>query len=374
LRRLEPDWSISVIAPSSRPLLDRCRSIGVSATALPYPVPLSGLGEAAMAGSGRGTKGRLIREGLKVAVTFPQYVRALRAALKRHGATVVHSNGLKAHVSAALAKPPGVRLVWQLHDYVQGRPITARLLRRLAYRADAIVANSESVLADATAALGPHSSIRRIYNAVDLCAFRPDGPALDLAALSGLTNDSGCARIGLVATFARWKGQDVFIEAIARLQTRRRIRAYVVGGPVYDTAGSQWSVDELRRQVAARGLSNVVGFTGQVDDVPGALRALDIMVHASTAPEPFGMVIAEGMASGLPVVATRSGGAAELFDDGVTAVGHTAGDATELARQLDELVSNSPRRAKVGAAARVAACQRFAPERMAAEFREVYQG
>ena len=59
--------------------------------------------------------------------------------------------------------------------------------------------------------------------------------------------------------------------------------------------------------------------------MPSALRSLDIVVHASTAPEPFGMVIAEGMAAQRAVVAARGGGAAELFDDGVTAIGLPAG-------------------------------------------------
>ena len=90
--------------------------------------------------------------------------------------------------------------------------------------------------------------------------------------------------------------------------------------------------------MAARGLTEVVGFTGYVDDVPAALRSLDIVVHASTEPEPFGMVIAEGMAARRAVVAARAGGAAELFDDGVDAIGHTPGNAAELAERLEELV------------------------------------
>ncbi len=286
----------------------------------------------------------------------------------------MHSNGLKAHVSAALAKPRGVRLVWQLHDYVQSRPLSSVLLRRLSHRADAIVANSDSVLADASAVLTEHRGLRRIYNAVDLSRFCPDGPSLNLAALSGLPDEAGRVRIGLVATLARWKGHDVFIDAIAKLTQPDRIRAYIVGGAVYETTGSQRSLDELRRAVAERGLSGVLGFTGHVDDVPGALRGLDIVVHASTAPEPFGMVIAEAMATGRAVVAVRSGGAAELFDDGVTAIGYTAGDAGALAERLDGLVSDAARRATIGAAAREAAQQWFAPERMAAEFREVYRG
>ena len=375
MRTSRPGWAITVVTPSHGPLIDRCEAIGVRAVAVPYPSALTALGETGATGRRRtATKVRFVGQGLQAAATLPQYITALRRTLRELEATVVHSNGVKAHVSAALAKPAGVRLVWHLHDYVQSRPFSAVLLRRLAHRADAIVANSNSVLADAATALAAHHDMRRIYNAVDLSRFDPEGPAADLAAASGLSAAPSGVRIGLVATFARWKGQDVFIEAIGRLAHRPELRAYIVGGPVYETSGSQWSPDELRRRAEERGLSDVLGFTGHVADVPGVLRALDVVVHASTAPEPFGMAIAEGMAAGRPVVASRSGGAAELFDDRVTAIGHTAGDAGELASKLDELISDASLRQRVGAAARCAAHQRFAPARMAAEFGEVYEG
>ena len=102
--------------------------------------------------------------------------------------------------------------------------------------------------------------------------------------------------------------------------------------------------------MTARGLAGVVGFTGHIDDVPAALRSLDIVVHASTAPEPFGMVIAEGMAARRAVVAARGGGAAELFDDRVTAVGYPPGDAAELADRLAELIVDRGRGATRSAA------------------------
>jgi glycosyltransferase involved in cell wall biosynthesis len=305
--------------------------------------------------------------------TVPGYVRRLRTMLKEMDATIVHSNGVKAHVAASVAVPPGARLVWHLHDYVQRRPLTSALLRRLAERPRAIVANSDSVRTDASAGLRG-GRIRRVYNAVDLARFTPAGRALDLAALSGLPPDGTLVRIGLVATFARWKGHRTFIDAVARLRSRDAVRAYVIGGPVYETAGSQWSMSELKDAVSVRGLSHVIGFTGCLDDVPAALRALDIVVHASTEPEPFGMAIAEGMASGRAVVAARAGGAAELFDDGANAVGHAPGDADDLADALDALVRHPSRRASLGAAARAAACGRFDPRRMAAEFREAYLG
>ena len=71
--------------------------------------------------------------------------------------------------------------------------------------------------------------------------------------------------------------------------------------------------------MTARGLSDIVGFTGHADDVPAALRSLDIVVHASTAPEPFGMVIAEGhggAAGGGRGARRRSGGVVRRRGDG----------------------------------------------------------
>jgi glycosyltransferase involved in cell wall biosynthesis len=237
-----------------------------------------------------------------------------------------------------------------------------------------IVANSDSVLRDAATVIRPGPELRRIHNAVDPALFSPDGPPLDLAALSGLRRAEGLVRIGLVSTFARWKGHEVFLDAIAQLHGGRPIRAYIIGGAVYETAGSQWSPGELQARAAAHGLSEVVGFTGHVADVPAALRSLDIVVHASTEPEPFGMVIAEGMAARRAVVAARSGGAVELFDDRVSAVGYTPGNAGELADRLEELVVDAARREAIAATARTAAIERFSPERMAQAFREAYAG
>ena len=374
LRALEPSWRIVVVAPGSGPLPDACRAIGVAAVELPYPPALRTLGETGSGTTLAAAKTRFLAQAVRAAATLPQYVTALRRLLREHGATVVHSNGLKAHVAAALGKPSGVRLVWHLHDYVRSRPMSAKLLRRVVHRADALVANSESVRGDAAAAFDAAGRIRRVYNAVDLERFTPQGSALDLASLAGLPPDDGRVRLGLVATFARWKGQEVFIDAISRLRRRPGVRAYIIGGPVYETAGSQWSLAELQERVAAAGLAGTIGFTGHVADVPAALRALDVVVHASTRPEPFGMVIAEGMAAGRAVVAARAGGASELFDDGVDAVAHTPGDARDLAERLGELIENAELRRRLGAAARATACRRFAASRMAAEFREVYLG
>src|ERR1700740_3382779 len=111
------------------------------------------------------------------------------------------------------------------------------------------------------------------------------------------------------------------MEALSLLPPSLPIRAYIVGGAVYQTDGSQYTIEDLRRFAAKLNIEGSVGFTGFVDDPAAATRALDIVVHASTRPEPFGLVIAEAMACGRAVIASDTGGASELLQLGVNALG-----------------------------------------------------
>ena len=376
LRVIEPSWELTVVAPADGPLLDKCRAAGIGAANVPYPAAMASLGETSAAQPGARTPVGIRRMShvLRTTAVLWPYLRRLRRELRGRQATIVHSNGIKAHVATSLARPRGVRLVWHLHEYIRSRPSTVRVLRPLARRPTAIVANSDSVADDVRVAFGRSSVLHRIHNAVDTSVFSPNGPALDLPSLANLPGNVGCIRFGLVASFGRWKGHDVFLEAIARLSANHRVRAYVIGGAVYQTVGSQWSVDELKARAAQLGIADLVGFTGHVADVAAALRALDIVVHASTNPEPFGMVIAEAMAAARAVVAVRAGGSSELFEDEVDALGHRMGDAEDLARQLERLVISPVLRQSLGESARRSALRRFSASRMAAEFRQVYVG
>jgi glycosyltransferase involved in cell wall biosynthesis len=209
--------------------------------------------------------------------------------------------------------------------------MTARLLRLIAPRCSAAVANSRSVAEDMRTVCGPQFDVHPVWNAVDLNRFTPDGPRADLDALAGLQRSDGVIRVGLVATFARWKGHRTFIDALALLPRSLGIRGYVIGGPMYETTGSQVTLEELRQTAASLGLDDRVGFTGVVADSSAAMRALDIVVHASTDPEPFGLVIAEAMACAKPVITSGAGGAQELTEPGVNALHHTPGDARSSA-------------------------------------------
>ena len=259
-------------------------------------------------------------------------------------------------------------VIWHVHDYLGSRPMTARLLRWHAARPAAVIANSASVAEDVRAALGPRVRVVPIYNGVDLDRFSPHGDRLDLDALSGLAPAAGeVVRVGLLGTFGRWKGHATFLQALARVPRTLPIRGYIIGGALYQTDASQYSRDELAALAASLGLADRVGFTGVVDRPEAALRALDIVVHASTEPEPFGLVIVEAMACGRAVVASDAGGAAEIITPGVDALAHRPGDAADLAEQIAALASDRYYRTRLGRAGRASAEHRFGRARLAAE-------
>jgi glycosyltransferase involved in cell wall biosynthesis len=369
VRATRGDTALHLVAPADGPLTARASSLGASVSVVPMPAAFRRMGE--WAHGRRGAAAVACRAG-RAAASLPAYQGSVRRALARFGPELIHTNGFKAHVIAARLGRGAAALVWHLHDYVGGRPLARALLRRYARRCDLMIANSASVAADARRVIGSAPAVRLVANAVDVDRFSPDGPAADLDALSGLPPAApGTRRVGLVATFSRWKGHDTFLRAIAQLPGRPPLRAYVVGAPLYDTDGSQYSLDELRQLVAQLGIAGRVGFPGFVD-APSAMRALDVVVHASTEPEPFGLVIAEAMACGRAVVTSGEGGAAEIVRDGVDAIVHRAGDAADLARRLAGLSGDAPRIEALGRAARARIRDAFDARRLGPQIAAAY--
>ena len=250
-----------------------------------------------------------------------------------------------------------------------------RMLPAFAGRCSVAVTNSNSVARDLRSVCGTRlKRVVTVRNAIDLTEFCPQGPKLDLDKLSGMPPaNEGVVRVGLLATLARWKGQEVFLRSMSMLPESPPIRGYIIGGSLYETNGSQYSIPELREISAHFGVLCRVGFTGFVQEPAAAMRALDIIVHASTEPEPFGRVIAEGMACGRAVVASAAGGVSEIATDGENALLHPCGDASVLAERIGLLASNPALRAKLGAAGRTNTELHFGRSRMAAELIDVYR-
>jgi glycosyltransferase involved in cell wall biosynthesis len=375
LRKSRPDWGLSLIAGEGGALVTEAEALGVSCRVMPVPPSVARLGDAGLKDRSGKSRGRLALAAAAAPAAAPAaaYLGRLKRAIREANPDRVHTNGMKAHVLGAWASPREVPVVWHLHDYIGSRAVMARLLRLVARPGITGVAVSHSVAADAAAALGPRVAVKTAYNAVDLLRFAPEGPRVDLDSASGLpAAPAGTVRVGLVGTFARWKGQDVLLEAASRVGPSAPARFYIVGGPIYRTAGSQWTIEELKAMAGRLGVADRVGFAGYQPDPSSAIRGLDVVVHASTRPEPFGRVIVEGMACAKAVIAVDSGGSAELFDDGATALGVPRGDPAALASAVCRLAADTALRSALGSAGRASVARRFDRDGLADAWSAIY--
>ena len=378
LRTLEPGLSLHLLTGTDGPLLDEARALGVYARLLPLPERLSALGDSGLRGAGAGAMWAFARGLAPAPGLLAGYLRQLRSEVRALRPHLIHSNGIKTHLLSPATLGLRVPCVWHIHDFISERPLVRRGLKALRPLAAAAIANSRAVGVDASELLGP-VPVHVVYNGVNVERFVPgagEGGRMD--ALAGLEQaPSATVRIGLVATYARWKGHEVFLEAAAemlRSSPQLPVRFYLVGAPLYRTPDSQFSVEELRGRVEGLGLSGRVGLVPFQQEPAAVYRALDVFVHASTRREPFGLTIAEAMACGRPAIISRASGAAEQLTDGVDALTLPSGDAPALARALRTLVEDAGLRERLGQAARRTAVERFSRERYAREVLTVYRG
>jgi glycosyltransferase involved in cell wall biosynthesis len=271
---------------------------------------------------------------------------------------VVHANSLKALVYGSLAaRLTSTPLLWHAHDRISTDylPRAAVLLvRACAGHAETIVANSHATMATLG---GARTRALVIPYSVSGDA-PPEPPARDTP-----------VRVGMVGRISPWKGQHVFLEAFARAFPGGRERAAVVGAALFGESGYE---SELRLLCDRLGLDGRVEFRGFQDDVGAELSRLDVLVHASTIPEPFGQVVVEGMHAGLPVVAADAGGPAEIVTDGQTGFLYPPGDAGALAARLRLLAGDPRLRRRVGVAAQ-ASTGRYAPGLVAEQMGAAYR-
>ena len=387
LRQTHPELRLHVLLLGDGPLAELLNAQGVATSCLCLPSDVARLGDSQFA---LGVARRKLNLAWQVAAALPGlcgFLRRLRALVRQIRPALIHSNGIKSHVLARLAGLDAVPVLWHIQDFYGARPLARPLLGWAARRMHEALAISEAVATDFRT-VAPGRPVEVVPHAIDTNRFRPrsvDAGRLD--ALAGLPPaPEGTLRVGLVATYARWKGHEVFLNAAARVLAQvqamkgwqapadRSVRFYVVGGPIYQTQGSQFSRPELRQLTASLGIDVSVGFVDFQSDPCDIYPALDVVVHASTRPEPFGLTIIEAMASGCAVVASTAGGAAELFTHGQDALGAPPGDVPALADRLLTLLGDADLCRRLGRGARATATRRFDQSRIGGQLVDVYRG
>jgi glycosyltransferase involved in cell wall biosynthesis len=214
-------------------------------------------------------------------------------------------------------------------------------------------------MTDAVArAIGEGKYVYTIPDGIDLERFNPRVSGERIRRELGVSDSERL--VGFVARLDPWKGAEVFVRAAAEVsRARNDTRFLVCGGelPGYETYAS-----DLGRLARDLGIEDRVLFTGwkyRLDDIPEVMAALDVMVHASIRPEPFGLVIVEAMATATPVVAADDGGVREVVEPGVTALLARPGDHDGVAGAVLEILGNPARAAAMGNAGRARAERLF---------------
>jgi glycosyltransferase involved in cell wall biosynthesis len=295
---------------------------------------------------------------------------------QRHEVDLIHTNSLKADIIGGLAaRLAGIPLIWHVRDridfdYLPGSVV--RLFRFLCRTLpNFVIANSASTLATlelegrnrgAAIASGVETStmIRVVH---DGCRVEPNQ--------NERSNLLSPVRVGLIGRISPWKGQDIFIEAAARLHRRHpRVRFEIIGAPLFSERNFEAQLHELCDSL---NLKDVVEFAGFVEDIPARIAQLDIVVHASKTGEPFGQVIIEGMAAEKPVVATNGGGVPEIVEHCVTGLLVPMGDAQSMADAIEYLLKNPQEAAAMGVRGRQRVQEKFTIQKTARMVENVYR-
>jgi glycosyltransferase involved in cell wall biosynthesis len=293
--------------------------------------------------------------------------RAVAAARRTmRGVPLVHAHGQKPGWVAAFARTglsPRPRLVVTVHNLVledvagrASRPLTW-IERQLGRRADAVIATSPEVA-------GRMAATSRLLRIV-----RPVGPvAVPQRTRDEVRRSLAAGDRPLVVCVARLhpqKGLDVLIEATVELAERRP-------PPLVVIVGEGPLEHQLRQDVAARGLGEVVRFTGPSRHAPDELAAADVIVVPSRW-ESGPLVVAEGLQLGRPVVATPVGFVGEVIEDGRSGRIVPIGDAAGLASAVGQLLDDPLTATAIGRAGRARAEAMLGPRHLVAGVIDVYR-
>ncbi|CAN5711571.1 glycosyltransferase family 4 protein [soil metagenome] len=351
LLRSLPNTEAVVILGDDGPLVERARAVGARVQVLPLPPPAK-LARDQVAGPA-------VLTATRVGIA---YCRELRRVLRRGHFDVLHTTSLKAHVLGGLAgRLAGLPVIWGVTDRIAGDHLPVHLVRLLQALGRvvpaAIIANSQ---ATATTLEGWGCPITVIPP--------PLAPGA-LGAERRVPSDGRSVHVAMIGRLTPWKGQHLFLEAFAKAFPAGDERATIIGSAELGEDDYAHRLPDLAAQL---GVAGRVRFAGFVEDIPAVLREVDVLVHASVVPEPFGLVVIEGMAAGVAVVASAPGGPAETIDDGRTGCLFPLGDVDALAQILRDLSGDPALRDRLGAAGRVAAAA-YEPERIAARMEAVYR-
>ncbi len=358
-------YDLQVLAEQDGPLLKRIREQGVPVTMRPaWRFPWTA--------SWASRWPRVVRYpiyGLGATAQLLLTVPAIAMWLRHERIDLVHlNNELLSHLPLLLAaRWTGCRVVCHLHGW---RPFT-RSERWAVGAADRLVCISEAGARYHREQLGGRA-VLAIPNGLRLNGeAAPERLARtrpQQRAAWGICEDQRV--IGIVGRLVPWKGHPVFLRALARVASRHPEVVGVVVG--HDPSPEQAYVKRLQNSARELGLGDTIRFIPWQEDIWAMYAAMDVVVHASTDPEPFGLVVLEAMAAGKPVIASNAGGVVDVVLDQETGLLVKPGEAEALADAIERLCADRALADSLGREAQRRARGVFTMERNAAQVSAVY--
>ncbi len=267
-------------------------------------------------------------------------IRRLEKLIRDEGVDIVHARSRAPAWSACFAaKRAGVPFVTTFHGTYSAGNALKRKYNSVMAMGERVIAISKFIGGHLHQIYGaPAAKIRIIHRGVNLERFDPAKISAERVTVlaSDWRLEDGLPVVMLPGRLTRWKGQVMFIEAIAKM-ARRDLRCLLVGGDQGRTEYRQ----ELENLVNSRGLGEIVRIVDHCDDMPAAYMLTDVVLSASTDPEAFGRILVEAQAMGRPVVASDHGGARETVIEGETGWLFPPGDVEALAATLGKVLGMS---------------------------------
>ncbi|MFN9000866.1 MAG: glycosyltransferase family 4 protein [Holosporales bacterium] len=267
---------------------------------------------------------------------------ALEAAIRQHQIQIVHARSrAPAWAAYYAARAANVPFITTFHGtYGFSNPIK-RFYNSIMARGHYVIAISNFIQKHIISNYGQYVNENRIvliHRGIDTKRFDPR--QVDPMAVRSMRRSWGVpdeAKLILApGRLTRWKGQAVLIDALRHMAPQTRV--VFVGSD----QGRSHYVQELREHAHALGVASRVVFAGQVDEMPEAYAASDVVVHAATEPEAFGRVVAEAGTMKRIVIASDLGGPSEIVVPNQTGFLTPAGDAEALAQQLHQVLQMPP--------------------------------
>lgn len=224
-----------------------------------------------------------------------QGVRGINKYIQQSTPDIIHSNSVRAGIILSFLKKPWTHFV---HDFT-----TPRILIPLFKKANHIFTCSQSVKKDLIQKGLSQEKITVIPNGINIKDFQK---------ISKEKRGGNTPIIGIVGRIDWWKGQNVFLKAASLLQKKLpNAEFHIYGTSSEHDQGTQLFEKELKEYVQKEKLKNV-HFCGHKKREE-ILSKIDLLVHASTQPEPFGRVIIEALGAGVPCIASNIGGPQEIY-------------------------------------------------------------